>query len=51
VNKFIAVPDNVLADEDKLQEMQYTEAEFESMRGKLKEFQQRAKRVRGFNHH
>jgi len=45
VRKFIAVPDNVLANEDELQEMQYTEAEFESMRGKLEEFQQRARRV------
>ncbi|KAL6265259.1 hypothetical protein P5V15_002039 [Pogonomyrmex californicus] len=45
VNKFIAVPNNVLADEDKLQEIQYTEAEFESMRRKLEEFQQRARRV------
>lgn len=45
VNKFIAVPDSVLAEEDKLQGMQYTETEFESMRGKLEEFQQRARRV------
>ncbi|XP_071556966.1 uncharacterized protein [Temnothorax nylanderi] len=45
VNKFIAVPDIVLADEDKLQGVQYTEAEFECMRGKLEEFQQRAKRA------
>ena len=45
VRKFVAVPDNVLANEDKLQEVQYTEAEFESIRGKLEEFQQRARRV------
>jgi len=45
VSKFIAVPDNVLAEEDKLQGIQYTEAELESMRGKLEEFQQRAKRA------
>ncbi|XP_077277961.1 uncharacterized protein LOC143906054 isoform X2 [Temnothorax americanus] len=45
VNKFIAVPDNVLADEDKLQGVQYAEAELECMRGKLEEFQQRAKRA------
>jgi len=45
VNKFITVPNNVLADEDKLQRVQYTEAEFVNVRKKLEEFQQRAKRV------
>ncbi|XP_012531458.1 protein MIS12 homolog isoform X2 [Monomorium pharaonis] len=49
VSKFIAVPDNVLADEDKLQRMQYTEAEFENMRGKLEELQQKAKRTTVLN--
>ncbi|EGI66334.1 PREDICTED: protein MIS12 homolog [Acromyrmex echinatior] len=49
VRKFVAVPDNVLANEDKLQEIQYTEAEFESIRGKLEEFQQRARRAAVLN--
>ncbi|XP_011691480.1 PREDICTED: protein MIS12 homolog [Wasmannia auropunctata] len=49
VNKFIAVPDNILANEDKLQETQYTEAEFQNMRGKLEEVQQRAKRAAVLN--
>ncbi|EZA51725.1 hypothetical protein DMN91_003606 [Ooceraea biroi] len=45
VNKFISVPGNVLADEDKLQGTQYTEAELENIRKKLDEFQQRARRA------
>ncbi|KAH0948679.1 hypothetical protein HN011_003390 [Eciton burchellii] len=45
VNKFISVPSNVLADEDALQQIQYTETEMENMRTKLDEFQQRAKRA------
>ncbi|XP_018311996.1 protein MIS12 homolog [Mycetomoellerius zeteki] len=49
VRKFVAVPDNVLANEDKLQEIQYTEVEFESIRGKLEEFQQRARRAAVLN--
>ncbi|EFN68851.1 hypothetical protein EAG_07917 [Camponotus floridanus] len=49
VNKFITVPNNVLADEDKLQRVQYTEAEFVNMRKKLEEFQQRAKRATVLN--
>ncbi|XP_029673920.1 protein MIS12 homolog [Formica exsecta] len=49
VNKFIAVPNNVLADEDKLQSIQYTKAEFVNMRKKLEEFQQRAKRATVLN--
>ncbi|XP_012054031.1 PREDICTED: protein MIS12 homolog [Atta cephalotes] len=49
VRKFVAVPDNVLANEDKLQEIQYTEAEFENIRGKLEEFQQRARRAAVLN--
>ncbi|XP_025987822.1 protein MIS12 homolog [Solenopsis invicta] len=49
VNKFIAVPNNVLADEDKIQEIQYTEAEFENIRGKLEELQQRARRAAVLN--
>lgn len=45
MNKFIAVPSNALAEEDKLQETQYTEEEVENKRKKLDELQQRAKRV------
>lgn len=41
----MCVPDNILAEEDKLQTTQYTEAEFENVRRKLHELQQRAKRV------
>ncbi|KYN20033.1 PREDICTED: protein MIS12 homolog [Trachymyrmex cornetzi] len=49
VRKFVTVPDNVLANEDKLQETQYTEVEFENIRGKLEEFQQRARRAAVLN--
>ncbi|KYM93930.1 PREDICTED: protein MIS12 homolog [Cyphomyrmex costatus] len=49
VRKLVSVPDNVLANEDQLQETQYTEAEFESIRGKLEEFQQRARRATVLN--
>lgn len=49
VNKFITVPDNVLADEDKLQRIQYTEAEFVDMRKKLEQFQERAKQATVLN--
>ncbi|KAL6439134.1 hypothetical protein ACFW04_003828 [Cataglyphis niger] len=49
VDKFIAVPNNVLADEDKLQNVQYTKAEFINMHKKLKEFQQRAKQATVLN--
>lgn len=45
VNKFIIVPNHVLADEDKLQRTQYTNVEFVDIRKKLEELQQRAKRV------
>ncbi|CAL1685671.1 unnamed protein product [Lasius platythorax] len=49
VNKFITVPNNVLADEDKLQRIQYTKVEFVNMSKKLEEFQQRAKRATVLN--
>ncbi|KAL0111788.1 hypothetical protein PUN28_013165 [Cardiocondyla obscurior] len=45
VKKFIAIPDNVLANEDKLQEVQYTETELQCMHEKLEELQQKAKQV------
>lgn len=49
VKKFIAVPSNVLAEEDKLQKTQYTEEEIESKRKTLDELQQKAKRATMLN--
>nr|XP_034196619.1 protein MIS12 homolog [Osmia lignaria] len=45
VNKYIAVPSNVLLEEDKYQRTQYSDAEFESMKQKLKDLQERGKRA------
>lgn len=49
INKYIAVPSNVLLEEDKLQRTQYSEIEFENMKQNLKNLQQRAKRATIFN--
>ncbi|XP_014471388.1 PREDICTED: uncharacterized protein LOC106742706 [Dinoponera quadriceps] len=45
IDRFIAVSPNVLSDEDKLQATQYTESEFEGIKKKLADLQQRAKRA------
>lgn len=45
VNKYIAVPSNVLLEEDKYQKTQYSDTEFQSMKQKLEDLQQRAKRA------
>ncbi|XP_012148704.1 uncharacterized protein LOC100878646 isoform X1 [Megachile rotundata] len=44
VNKYIAVPSNVLLEEDKYQKTQYSETEFQNMKQNLEDLQQRAKR-------
>ncbi|XP_053974433.1 uncharacterized protein LOC128887895 [Hylaeus anthracinus] len=49
VNKYIAVPSNVLLEEDKHQRIQYSKTEFENMKQSLEDLQQRAKRVTTFN--
>ncbi|XP_076236406.1 uncharacterized protein LOC143180518 [Calliopsis andreniformis] len=45
INKYIAVPSNVLLDEDKYQRIQYSDVEFATMKDRLEELQQRAKRA------
>lgn len=45
VNKYIAVPSNVLLEEDKHQRTQYSDAEFQSLNQQLEDFQERAKKA------
>ncbi|XP_076276499.1 uncharacterized protein LOC143207200 [Lasioglossum baleicum] len=45
VNKSIAVPSNILLEEDKCQRRQYTDTEFKNMKDELEDLQQRAKRA------
>ncbi|KZC07625.1 PREDICTED: protein MIS12 homolog [Dufourea novaeangliae] len=45
VNKYIAVPSNVLLEEDKYQRTQYTDTEFQNIKQRLEDLQQRAKRA------
>lgn len=45
VKKFVTIPRNILLDEDKLQETQYSEEEFQYMDQHLKDLQSRAKKV------
>ncbi|XP_026669580.1 protein MIS12 homolog isoform X2 [Ceratina calcarata] len=45
VNKYIAIPRNVLLEEDKCQRIQYDDTEFESIKQRLENLQQRAKRA------
>ncbi|XP_031832810.1 uncharacterized protein LOC116427053 isoform X1 [Nomia melanderi] len=45
INKYIAVPSNILMDEDKYQRTQYTDAEFNNVKQRLENLQQRAKRA------
>ncbi|XP_043506426.1 protein MIS12 homolog [Frieseomelitta varia] len=45
VNKYIAVPSNVLLEEDKHQRIQYSDAEFESLNQRLEDLQERAKKA------
>ncbi|XP_043253209.1 protein MIS12 homolog [Colletes gigas] len=49
VNKYIAVPSNVLLEEDKHQRIQYSTVEFENMKQSLEALQQRAKSATIFN--
>ncbi|XP_076640688.1 uncharacterized protein LOC143352243 [Halictus rubicundus] len=44
-NKFVAVPSNVLLEEDKCQRRQYTDTEFKNIKDELEDLQQRAKRA------
>ncbi|XP_033302067.1 protein MIS12 homolog isoform X1 [Bombus vosnesenskii] len=43
VNKYVAVPSNVLLEEDKYQRIQYNDTEFENINQRLEDLQQRAK--------
>ncbi|XP_003394045.1 protein MIS12 homolog [Bombus terrestris] len=43
VNKYVAVPSNVLLEEDKYQRIQYSDTEFENINQRLEDLQQRAK--------
>ncbi|CAK9826206.1 Protein MIS12 homolog [Anthophora retusa] len=45
VNKYIAVPSNVLLEEDKCQRIQYSDTEFENLKQRLEDLQQRAKKA------
>ncbi|XP_078047678.1 uncharacterized protein LOC144475553 [Augochlora pura] len=45
INKSVAVPNNILLDEDKCQRRQYTDTEFNSIKDKLEHLQQKAKRA------
>lgn len=45
VEKYIAVPDNVLLEEDKCQAVQYTDEEFKELNNKLESLQNRMKKV------
>ena len=45
VNNYIAVPSNVLLEEDRCQRTQYSEVEFENLKRRLEDLQQRAKRA------
>lgn len=45
MNNYIAVPYNVLLEEDRCQRTQYSDVEFENLKRRLDDLQQRAKRV------
>ena len=45
VNNYIAVPSNVLLEEDRCQRTQYSDVEFENLKRRLEDLQQRAKRA------
>ncbi|XP_076375761.1 uncharacterized protein LOC143258970 [Megalopta genalis] len=49
INKSVAVPSNILLDEDKCQRRQYTDAEFNSIKDKLEDLQRKAKRASVLN--
>lgn len=49
VNKYIAIPSNVLLEEDLCQRIQYTDTEFERIKQRLEDLQQRAKRATVLN--
>ncbi|XP_017758675.1 PREDICTED: protein MIS12 homolog [Eufriesea mexicana] len=49
VNKYIAIPSNVLLEEDKYQRTQYSDTEFENINRTLEVLQQRAKRATVLN--
>ncbi|XP_033222445.1 protein MIS12 homolog [Belonocnema kinseyi] len=49
VEKYIAVPDNVLLEEDKCQAVQYTDEEFKELNDKLESLQNRMKRAQMLN--
>ena len=46
VEKYIAIPNNVLLDEDKCQAVQYTDEEFKELNNRLEDLQMRLKRVK-----
>ncbi|XP_076760038.1 uncharacterized protein LOC143428791 isoform X2 [Xylocopa sonorina] len=50
VDKYITVPNNVLLEEDKYQRTQYSDTEFESIKQKLEDLQQRAKKATILNY-
>lgn len=45
VNKCVAIPNNVLLEEDRCQRIQYSDVEFAALKENLKDLQQRAKRA------
>ncbi|KAL7300588.1 protein MIS12 homolog [Trichogramma pretiosum] len=49
IHQFLSIPDNVLLDEDKCQEVQYTDEQYRNLEKELEELQEKAKRVTIFN--
>ncbi|CAL7936519.1 unnamed protein product [Xylocopa violacea] len=50
VDKYITVPSNVLLEEDKYQRTQYSDTEFENIKQRLEDLQQRAKKATILNY-